>query len=159
MSNQSLWEVNDFIRYHHNPIVAQKNEEIAHLQKLCEEQKVEIERLKNSVPGSVKSYIAQIEHLNRKVEALEWVIGEWKKGRVLWRERESNLNSEVDRQTEKLCYENAALQSQLATQTERVRVMAEALRKINEHCNDPSCGSWSTHALNQESLGDGGKGE
>ncbi len=42
-------DVNDFIQFHHNPIVAQKNEEIAHLQKLCEEQRVEIANLRQII--------------------------------------------------------------------------------------------------------------
>lgn len=61
-------DANDFIQFHHNPIVAQKNEEIAHLQKLCEEQKGEIIEL-----GKIIEYHDQRfqdeERSNRRLEA------------------------------------------------------------------------------------------
>ena len=86
--------------------------DIQDLQKLCEEQKAENERLKVYPTAHVYD-----EH-NKKVRIL---------------------------------------QSQLATQTERVRVLEKALEKIADYPDEIASCAVAKQALNQESLGDGGK--
>ena len=118
--------------------------QLSDLQKLCEEQKGEI-------AGRKKQY-----ELVKKIQmSLEKELDTWKE-----------VVAENERQRVKWMKQSEHLESQLATQTERVRVMREALRGIvDSHmsCEQPTEAEErevhrmfhiAQQALNQESLGD-----
>ena len=92
-----------------------------------------IKELESQLAEKEKEKEKEIERLNRLLELTKnkWIEDTVKEGRVV------------------------LLQSQLATQTERVRVLEEALEKIADYPDEIASCAVAKQALNQESLGDG----
>lgn len=131
-----------------------KNTELLEMSRKIEEQRVEIadradtersmaqamledgekiKELESQLAEKEKEKEKEIERLNRLLELTKnkWIEDTVKEGRVV------------------------LLQSQLATQTERVRVLEEALEKIADYPDEIASCAVAKQALNQESLGDG----
>ena len=109
-------------------------------EKKINELEAEVKRLKNSVPGSVKSYIAQVEHQRKELASLKSSLAE-KEAELA---HMTKLKEGFENHSWELAERNNADLAQLQLEN---GVMRSALERINEYCNDPSCGSVSKHAL------------
>lgn len=128
--------LNDFIQFHHNPIIAQKNEEIAHLQKLCEEQKGEIAQLNETIArlrlnAHGKEYCLSCASNAEEIDQLQRLY-EQKEAEIIALHGFSKAPcGHIVNKNDSLC-RGCQVESQLAEQREEIEALEERIENLND---------------------------